>query len=185
MQEPGDSGGRRAQRPGQSMNWIQIPGIVGHSLLPTRLAPEVGCFCSAVFMPILRNVYGGQSSPSTFTLALTQTKGRGPQRGANGQHFEVQDANSKGYWFAFCTKHTHLTCLVVALAHRYLISTALLSPSKDSNLPLLWQAHQGAKGSPKGALFSSVLFIVSFKHDLWSIHYVPHSLPSTRNTIVN
>lgn len=181
MQEPGDSGGRRAQRPGPFMNWIQIPGIVRHSLLPTRLASEVGYFCSAVFMPILRNVYGGQSSPNTFTLALTQTKGK--------------RTTERSQWTAFWSSRHKLQRLLVFFLHQtypphiwWLLlhtdtsfSTVLLSPSKDPSLTSPSRCKMKAQGSS----FSFVLFIVSFKHNLWNIYYVPHSLPSIRNTIVN
>lgn len=165
------------------MNWIQIPGIVGHSSLPTRLAPEFGHFYSAVFMPIPRNVYGGQSSPNTFSLALTQTKGK---RTTGGEPIDsilklkTQTPKVTGLLSAPNIPTSHVWWLLL-----YTDTSFSTSPSKDSNLPLPWQAHQGAKWSPKGALFSSVLFIVSFKHNLWNIYYVPHSLPSIRNTIVN
>lgn len=70
----------------------------------------------------------GSLLPTPSPWHSLRPKGRGPQRGPNEQHFEVQDTNSKGYCFAFCTKHTHLTfggCSCTQIPHFPLFSFRL------------------------------------------------------------
>ena len=154
-------------------------------MLPTRLAPEVGYFCSAVFNAntkecVWRAVFSQHLHPATHSDQREEDHREEPMNSI--LKFKTQTPKVTGLLSAPNIPTSHL---VVALAHRYFIFYCSPFAFKGLKLTSSLTSPSRCKMKAQGSSFSSVLFIVSFKHNLWNIYYVPHSLPSIRNTIVN